>query len=239
LNNKTKQKKIQQITSNIANKGQDKFEEINEQQAIQDPGVQGHSKLSPIKKEEQNGQTGQVPEIGIKVDINAINQQETRMNIVTQDYKNLLFKLIESETGLYNAGGSCYMASIIQILIHLKKKIDIFLQKKFRNNSPLSNLFYNFIEKIVNSKIYSIEIKNFAKEYNKINSKFSGKHGNNPMTFFNEFIKKLNEENKENNSILNLFLGKKYINFNGMEDLNYSEDFIFYLIALDKKNIFI
>ena len=127
------------------------------------------------------------------------------------------------------------MASIIQILIHLKKFLNIFLQKKFRNDSPLSNLFYNFIEKIANSKKYSIEIKYFAKEYNKINSKFSGKYGNNPMTFFNEFIKKLNEENKEKNSILNLFMGKKYINFNSMEDLNYSEDFIFYLITLDKK----
>ena len=143
-------------------------------------------------------------------------------------------KLLESEIGLDNAGGSCYMASIIQILIHLKKFLNIFLQKKFRNDSPLSNLFYNFIEKIANSKKYSIEIKYFAKEYNKINSKFSGKYGNNPMTFFNEFIKKLNEENKEKNSILNLFMGKKYINFNSMEDLNYSEDFIFYLSVLDE-----
>ena len=44
----------------------------------------------------------------------------------------------------------------------------------------------------------SIEIRNFLNEYNKINNKFSGDKGNNPMTFFNEFIKKLSEETNEN-----------------------------------------
>ena len=54
------------------------------------------------------------------------------------------------------------------------------------------------------------------------------------MTFFNEFIKKLGEEN--NGNILNLFMGKKDIKFEGMPELNYEEDFIFYLLTLDKNN---
>ena len=172
----------------------------------------------------------------------ANNEQTTEDKVkqcqINNNYNNckkIAHKLSESEIGLYNAGGSCYMASIIQILIHLKKFLNIFLQKKYKKNSPLSHLFCDFIEKIVNTKDHAIEIKYFAKEYNKINNKFSGRYGNNPMTFFNEFIQKLNEENEQNNDILNLFMGKKYINFKESEDLNYYEDFIFYLIALDKK----
>lgn len=57
------------------------------------------------------------------------------------------------------------------------------------------------------------------------------------MTFFNEFIKKLGEEN--NGNILNLFTGKKNIKFIGMPELDYEEDFIFYLITLDEKTRYI
>ena len=57
------------------------------------------------------------------------------------------------------------------------------------------------------------------------------------MTFFNEFIKKLGEEN--NGKIVNLFTGKKYIKFIGMPELDYEEDFIFYLITLDEKTRYI
>ena len=149
--------------------------------------------------------------------------------------KNIKDKLLESKIGLYNAGGSCYMASIIQILIHLKQFLNIFLRETYKKNKPLSYLFYNFIEKLSKYDNHSIEIKYFANEYNKINYKFSGKHGNNPMSFFTEFIQQLNEENKEND-ILKLFMGKKYINFEGNEDLNYEEDFIFFLATLDEKN---
>jgi hypothetical protein len=38
---------------------------------------------------------------------------------------------------------------------------------------------------------------------------------------------------------VNLFAGKKYIKFIGMPELDYEEDFIFYLISLDEKTRFI
>jgi hypothetical protein len=124
------------------------------------------------------------------------------------------------------------MASIIQILIHLEKFLKIFLRKKPNNKSTLSYIFYNFINEIVSSSS-PIEIKEFSYKYHKINPKFSGRYGNNPMTFFTEFITQLNKENN-NNDILNLFKGQKEIIFEGMDELNYNEDFLFYLVSLNE-----
>ena len=50
------------------------------------------------------------------------------------------------------------------------------------------------------------------------------------MTFFTEFIKELDSENSD---ILNLFSGKNFIQFQGSDDENYEEDFIFYMVFLD------
>ena len=99
------------------------------------------------------------------------------------------------------------MASIIQILIHSKLFLEEFLKLKNNNRNSLTYLFGNFIKKIANSYFNKIEIFDFAKEYNKINNKFNGQKGNNPMTFFNEFIKKLEEENDE--KITKIYSGKK------------------------------
>ena len=70
--------------------------------------------------------------------------------------------------------------------------------------------------------------------FSKINNKFNGYKGNNPMTFFNEFIKKLGEENNEN--IVKIYSGKKKISFEGMPDSYYEEDFIFNLVNIDENN---
>lgn len=159
--------------------------------------------------------------------------QNSTTNLI-EDIEENKKKLLESKIGLNNAGGSCYMASIIQILIHSK----LFLEEFYKNKNvheinPLSKLFSNFIEKIASfeGSFDSIEIKNFAQEFNKINYKFSGDKGNNPMTFFTEFIKKLSEKN---NDILKLFMGKRYIKFEGMSELNYEEDFLFFLANLNE-----
>ena len=53
-------------------------------------------------------------------------------------------KLIKSQIGLLNIGGSCYMASIIQILIHLKQFLECF--EKCETLSPLSNKFSEFLQ---------------------------------------------------------------------------------------------
>ena len=126
------------------------------------------------------------------------------------------------------------MASIIQILIHSQIFLEVFLNNSYQNKNSLTYLFYNFIDEIANSSVDKIEIYNFANEYNKINHKFNGYKGNNPMTFFNEFIKKLAEENDDN--ILKIYSGKKKIIFEGMSELDYEEDFIFNLVNLDNRH---
>lgn len=155
--------------------------------------------------------------------------------------KNLILK---SKIGLNNAGESCYMASIIQILIHLEKFLDSLKQNYTKNK--LYTEFYKFLKKIEQNKhenvrygqsYYNfIEIKEIANFYHSINHKFKGTEGNNPMTFFNEFITDLNK------NILSLFKGEKEINLkikdkkeeNEIDKSN--EDFIFYLVTLDKNN---
>ena len=162
------------------------------------------------------------------------NEKKCNLNkyFLSEETKN---KLLESKIGLINAGGSCYMASIIQILIHSRLFLEQFYNNKKNDNNYLSEQFLNFIQNIARSvdSNNSIQIKDFANKYNKLNNKFRGDKGNNPMTFFTDFIKKLSEETNEN--ILKLFMGKRYIKFEGMSDLNYEENFIFYLIVLNKK----
>ena len=166
---------------------------------------------------------------------NFISNNTNEKNKLEKQSEKIENKLLESKIGLYNAGGSCYMASIIQILIHSKKFLDIFLNIKNNDPNSLSRLFYNFIKEIATTSKNNIEIQNFAQKFNKFNYKFNGCQGNNPMTFFNEFIKQIAEES--NKKILNLFKGKKSIIFDGMPELNYDEDFIFYLVLLDKNHI--
>ena len=148
-------------------------------------------------------------------------------------------KIIKSKIGFNNAGESCYMASIIQILIHLEKFLDS-LEKNYTKNK-LYPEFCKFLKKLDVKKpktYYSydyIEIQDIANVYHSINHKFKGTEGNNPMTFFNEFISDLNK------NILSLFEGKKEVklirnNENKKPIDTTEENFIFYLITLDNNN---
>ena len=150
--------------------------------------------------------------------------------------KNLILK---SKIGLNNAGESCYMASIIQILIHLEKFLDS-LEKNYTKNK-LYPEFCKFLKKLDVKKPQTynnygyIEIQDIANFYHSINHKFKGTEGNNPMTFFNEFISDLNK------NILSLFEGKKEVklirnNENKKPIDTTEENFIFYLITLDNNN---
>ena len=147
-------------------------------------------------------------------------------------YEILIEDLSKSQIGFYNAGGSCYMASIIQILIHSKIFLKIFFKNKYNNKDNFSWNFFNFLIKVENAH-EPTPIEPLAREYNRINPKFNGSQGNNPMKFFSEFIKELS---KENNEVVDIFKGRKKIKFEGMSDLNYEEDFLFLMITLDKEN---
>ena len=147
-------------------------------------------------------------------------------------------KIIKSKIGFNNAGESCYMASIIQILIHLEKFLDS-LEKNYTKNK-LYQEFCKFLKKLEVKKpktYYNydyIEIQDIANVYHSINHKFKGTEGNNPMTFFNEFISDLNK------NILSLFEGKKEVLIRNNENKKIiektEENFIFYLITLDNNN---
>ena len=90
--------------------------------------------------------------------------------------------IIKSKIGLNNAGESCYMASIIQILIHLEKFLDALNKNNTQNN--LYKEFFKFLNKIEKKKCsitsyyhipYNyIEIKQIANIYHSINHKFKG-----------------------------------------------------------------
>ena len=140
-------------------------------------------------------------------------------------------KLIKSKIGFFNAGGSCYMASIIQILIHLKRFLDNFEKLKFK--SPLYIKFNEFLQKVQNASTNAIEIRDLANTYYSINSRFKGTKGNNPMTFFIEFIEDLGIEN--------LFTGIKNIQIKQGKNIMqyYNEKFIFHMVTLDKTNQYI
>ena len=212
---------------NIENKNKNKNINERDNDAILNKNKDNQKIIIEDNRKLNKNKEGEKTEIKTKTNL---EKKEMDINEIKQ-------KLLNSQLGFYNAGGSCYMASIIQILIHLDKFLNEFLKNKYECTKPLSYLFFNFIKEIADSKVNAIEIKRFAKEYNQINNKFDGKKGNNPMTFFNEFIKKLGEEN--NGKIVNLFAGKKYIKFIGMSELDYEEDFIFYLISLDEKTRYI
>ena len=158
---------------------------------------------------------------------------------IQKDEKFKKDKIIKSKIGLNNAGESCYMASIIQILIHLEKFLDS-LEKNYTKNK-LYPEFCKFLKKLDVKKpktCYNynyIEIQDIANVYHSINHKFKGTEGNNPMTFFNEFISDLNKK------ILSLFEGKKVVQLIGNNENNKiiettEENFIFYLITLDNNN---
>ena len=104
----------------------------------------------------------------IEIELELIKDNE----IKTIKYNNKNISLItESKVGFYNVGGSCYMASIIQILIHLRNFIELFLRNK--RKKTLYKIFSNLLVRIINSED-EIEITEFSNEYNKINEKFSG-----------------------------------------------------------------
>ena len=208
-------------------KKKEKSEEKNKEKDKEN--IEEKNKEKNKEKSEEKNKEKNIMEIDKQ---NKNLSQKEKIKYLTISLDEYIHKLINSKIGLYNAGGSCYMASIIQILIHSKVFLEEFLKLKNNNKNSLTYLFGNFIKKIANSSSNNIEISYFAKEYNKINNKFNGEKGNNPMTFFNEFIKKLGEENK--GKILNIFSGKKKIYFGQIPDSDYEEDFIFNLVNLDK-----
>lgn len=152
--------------------------------------------------------------------------------------KQLKKHLLESKVGLENQGATCYMASILQVLIHT----DIFLKtfyENYKNTGGVSKILYNLFNKIVSSKNQrkkSISLEEFVNELNRIDPRYNPKRGNNPILFFTHFIEHLDKEN--NHSIKSLFSGKKIYKYKKYENFNEIEDFLIYIIQInDKTNV--
>ena len=68
------------------------------------------------------------------------------LNITNKHPGNIIIQnLLESIIGLINTGGSYYMASIIQIIMHSRLFLEQFYNYKTNNKNYLSELFLNCI----------------------------------------------------------------------------------------------
>ncbi len=170
-----------------------------------------------------------IKKIVLKYEIPCINSNEKNE---TKQLKNLL----ESKVGLENQGATCYMASILQVLIHT----DIFLKtfyENYKNTGGVSKILYNLFNKILSSKNQrrkSISLAEFVNELNKIDPRYDPNRGNNPILFFTHFIEHLDKEN--NYSIKSLFSGKKSYKYKKYKFYNYTEDFLIYIIQINENS---
>ncbi len=171
-----------------------------------------------------------IKKIFVRYGISCIDS--TEKNQMIEFRKNLL----ESKVGLENQGATCYMASILQVLIHT----DIFLKtfyENYKNIGGVSKILYNLFNKILSSKSQhkqSISLEEFVNELNEIDSRYNSKRGNNPILFFTHFIEHLDKEN--NYSIKSLFSGKKSYKYEKYEHYNYIEDFLIYIIQINENS---
>ena len=148
------------------------------------------------------------------------NSSKISNNIINID------DLINSTFGLNNFFGNCSLNSIIQIFLHTKCFLNQFLTLKNENNKPISFLFFKLL--------YSIKLKTYQKEFYEFCQYLNNKikvSKNDPMYFCTKFIEILEEENS--GKIINLFSGKKKINFENLNGFDEEEErFLFYIINL-------
>ena len=126
---------------------------------------------SPSNETKMDFKKENIKEIDKDRNINGYEKKESHEHsIICKNEKNNenIDRILESKIGLYNAGGSCYMASIIQILIHLKLFLEQFYKSYNCNTNSLYIIFLNFIYKISTSNNV-IDMRNFANRYNQIN----------------------------------------------------------------------
>ena len=172
-------------------------------------------------------------------------KQEREKNIIQKEilkstenkkknYESLKKKLLESKIGLQNQGSTCYMASILQLLIHTKEFLTIFFQN-YNENNKFSKILFDLFQKIFqNNKEKSISFQEFSNSLNQIDPRYSSNKGNNPILFFTHFIEHLN---KENNNLINpLFKGIKQIVCRTFPEINEIEEFLIYTIQINPQS---
>lgn len=136
---------------------------------------------------------------------------------------NEINEIYNSTIGLRNIGGSCSIASVIQILAHTRCFLNEFLKnyKHNHNSNSISTLFYNLL--------MSFKNKNETSEFYDFCMRIKSQTGNNPMYFCCKFLDKLN---KENPGIIDLFSGIKKVIFENQHYDNDRESFLFQLVYL-------
>ena len=133
-------------------------------------------------------------------------------------------KLLKSKIGLINPSATCYMASILQALIHSEKFLDYFFKNK-KGNYCLSRILDKLFNQIETTKEKRIPLKDFASDYNKIDNRYHFSKGNTPSCFLNHILENLNNEIE---GISDLFHGKIKISFKKNKEFNTEQDFLVY-----------
>ena len=169
----------------------------------------------------------------IKEETNIIPEKNYLKKNISED---LLFKTIfnkEKQIGFINIGNTCYINSIIQILIHNKEFTIEFINyvDKIRNNQlsisyKLLNI-YEMILKSAESNKKSIDINDFVHHFKLIHSNFSNNEQQDALEFFRVFSEDISNEL---NNVKKRFMYQK--------ELKYSDDKNKKLMNLEYNNYF-
>lgn len=157
---------------------------------------------------------------------NEIKDESSKCNMLIDNNSNLnKDKLLKSKIGLINPAATCYMASMLQALIHSEIFLNYFIKNKKENNY-LSNILTQLFNQIESTTEKCIPLKDFAFNYNKIDNRYHPLQGNTPSCFLNHILYNLNKEIK---GISDLFHGKIKISFKKNKKFNVEQGFIVYL----------
>lgn len=165
-----------------------------------------------------------------------LKHQKKQIDSSNTTYKgnNNIFipELLQSYNGLQNFWGNCAVSSIMQILIHTQCFLKEFLSKSY-HYSTISKLFLDFLKAIAKNDNINHYFSQLCYELEKQTKVIR----NDPMYFCIKFLEKLEQENP--GKIIHLFLGKKKIEFLGLNEYDNEEDFLFYIIQLNKEKTII
>jgi ubiquitin C-terminal hydrolase len=128
---------------------------------------------------------------------------KNQANPINEPKLNIIFdpnKIITSKIGLQNLGNTCYMNSLLQILIHCPLFIYKFLDnapKFFQNGirpTPISHMFYELILNISNEQNTSFSPSDFKDSFTSLHPEFFGNLEHDTQEFCRFLLQDFNKE---------------------------------------------